>query len=388
MRPEDFRVSEESRLALADGGPFGVYLLAKTGWTTPEALDRAARDLGLPYGVFRYGGLKDRWAVTEQTVTVRTERDCSGEWNGFSLRALGRAADPMSPGAIVANRFRIVLRDLSACGAATAAAEAARLPGRGFANYFDDQRFGSMRDGQLFAGDLIVRRDWAGALRALLAMSGPDDPSAIRHHRRELARRWGDWPACLEAADGPAESQVFRMLAHEPRAVRAAVNLLPRETLAFHLAAWQSHLWNEVLRQAVRRAGEDGEGGVGLRTHPGTAGPYLSPARPDAAERLLRLVLPTLGRGIAWPDAPIEELYRGLLAPLGLRPENFVLRGLPKVQLRSSLRPAAVTPRELEVSGPAADAFHPGRCSLELGFSLPPGSYGTMLVKALSSTGP
>lgn len=381
--PEDFQVQEQSSLACEQHGPYGVYMLAKTGHNTMDALARAAAYLGVPYGLFRYGGLKDRWAVTEQVVTVRTERDCSGDWDGFSLRYLGRASGPMTPSHIVANRFRVTVRDLGQAEAGTALSRAGFLRAYGFANYFDDQRFGSMREGPVFAGELLVRRRWAQALEALLALPGPDDPPAARRHRRELARRWGDWPACLEVAAGAAERRVFTLLLSQPGAARAAVNLVPREVLALHLAAWQSHLWNEALRRVVRDLASRKPAGAPLSSHPGAAGTYLFPAWPDQAADLSGKALPTLGRGLSWPEPALEGLYRGFLAPLGLGPDSFVLRGLPKVQLRSSLRFAVVVPSAFSLAGPSPDEHHPGRLKLELGFGLPAGSYGTMLVKAL-----
>lgn len=382
--PEDFHVIEQPVLRYGDeGGPYGVYLLTKRGWNTMDALARAARELGVPLGLFRYGGLKDRWAVTEQCVTFYGEKDCSGDWGGFSLRYLGRVAEPMAPSLIQSNSFQIIIRDLQPVEADAAARRAGTVRLYGFPNYFDDQRFGSMRDSGVFAGDLLVRRRWPQALEALVAMPGPDDPPAVKRHRGELARRWGDWTACLEAASGEVERRVFALLAEQPGAARAAVNLLPRETLGLHLAAWQSHVWNDLLRHAVRRNAGTASGA--FDSHPGTEGPYLFPSSPEGLTGLAGLALPTMGRKIAWPDAGIEALCRELLGALGLRPENFVLRGLPKVQLYSTLRAAVVAPSDLTVIGPEVDESHPGRLKLKLGFSLPAGSFGTMLVKALSS---
>jgi tRNA pseudouridine13 synthase len=379
--PEDFRVSEQFAPHLCAGrGPYGVYLLTKRGWNTADALARAARELGVPLRFFRYGGRKDRWAVTEQVVTFLGDRDCSGDWGGFSLRYLGRASEPMAPSLIKGNHFEITVRDLAPPEAQIATARAEVVRASGFPNYFDDQRFGSVRDGCISAGDLLVRRQWEEALRALVALPGPDDPPAVRRHRAELAGLWGDWGASLKAAAGGVERRVFALLAADPGAARAAVNLLPRETLSLHLAAWQSQVWNDMLRHLVREgAGPDGM--LHIHSWPGAAGPYLFPASPQVTATLVNRELPTMGRKVAWQDTATETLTRDLLAAQGLRPEDFVLRGLPKVQLYSAQRAAAVVPRDLMVSC-GEDEHHPGRHKLNLRFALPAGSFGTMLVKA------
>lgn len=429
QRPEDFRVWEDSSLPVGDNGPYGAYLLTKRSLTTDEALRRASRALCLPYYLFRFAGLKDRRAVSEQVVTVRSPRDCSGEWDGLAMRYIGRSSRPVAPGDIRRNRFEVVVRDLGPSQADNlqARAQAIGEPGAGFANYFDDQRFGGIREGGRFAGESLVRRDWDDALWFLLAAPGPRDTAREAQRRRLLRDRWGDWQACRELAADHRERAAYRALCRDGRAFRLAVNLLPRDLLAIHLAAWQSYWWNEVLRVfctagagaakagdggveagdgGVERGGEGGRGGQGgsqdcgpvrrrLLRYPGLAGEYLfldgapvgsGRSYGDGPRGILPRTIPALGRGVDWAGRrEVEAVYRRVLALRDLRPEDFVLRGLPKVGLRSFARPAVVVPEGFVCRPARPDELHPGRARLSLAFCLPPGSYATMLIKAAAA---
>jgi tRNA pseudouridine13 synthase len=383
-RPEDFLVRERNRLAdpanlNSAAGEYGVYRLTKRALTTPDAIGLAARRLGLPKGAFRYGGLKDRWGVTEQTVTVRSQRDCSASWQDMSLLRLGWAGRHVGPGDILANEFEVTVRDLPPDwqpGEPYGAGAGALM-----VNYFDDQRFGSIREGGQFAGEALVRREWARALYLLVAAAGPSDLPGDAAMRRRLATAWGDWEACRQIAPPGARRRIFQLLSREPGGFRGAVNLLGQEELSHHLGAWQSQIYNQMVRLALRRAlGSD------LRVVAGAAGDYLFPAIDGTAAHasLAGLELPTMGRGARWPDARGEELGRAVLEPLGLRPQDFVVRGLARYQLRSHVRPAWVKPAGLEALGPARpDQLHAGRLAVTLCFGLPPGSYATILIKQM-----
>jgi tRNA pseudouridine13 synthase len=60
------------------------------------------------------------------------------------LHYLGQVAAPYGPKAVVGNRFRIVIRDLSSSEARQALDALDEVRQEGVPNYFDDQRFGSV----------------------------------------------------------------------------------------------------------------------------------------------------------------------------------------------------------------------------------------------------
>jgi tRNA pseudouridine13 synthase len=358
--PEDFRVEEVSRLEPGEEGDFSLYRLSKSGIGTPEAVRLLTRAWRLRPTDVAFAGLKDRYGLTGQTISVRRgpRRNLAGR--GFKLNYLGRSPAPAARGTIEANRFRIVLRDLDAGGAERVERRARRAAEDGFPNYYDDQRFGSLRGtGGAFVARALLDDDFEEALRLAIACPAREDRSRTRRRRRELHERWGAWSDLALRLPPSLERRICQKLAAGvPYA--DAYGLLDRALRAIHLGAFQAHLFNGALRRAV---GEDGP------RHPGAAGPYCFYRGDPGALRDERIPLAAAG-------APPHPLLDGELERASLTRARF-----SRLAFRRGIRAAVATPADLAVAEPAADTLNRGRVCLELSFTLPPGSYATMLIK-------
>src|SRR3990170_1835326 len=69
-QPEDFRVEELTDVRAGKGGPHAFYRLTKRGLDTLQAVEAIKRRWNLSGRQVSYGGLKDRYAVTSQYLTV------------------------------------------------------------------------------------------------------------------------------------------------------------------------------------------------------------------------------------------------------------------------------------------------------------------------------
>src|SRR5581483_884833 len=88
-----------------------------------------------------------------------------------------------------------------------AAAEVNRL---GVVNYFDDQRFGSLKHGQGFIAKDLLRGDSEAALRNFMAVPSPLDRTEDAKVKQFWADNWGDWGA---RCPFQANKKYFRILA-------------------------------------------------------------------------------------------------------------------------------------------------------------------------------
>jgi tRNA pseudouridine13 synthase len=377
-RPEDFIVEEKADLPLVPSGPYRVYRLTKTGWTTLDLLRRLARTCGVSPAAVSYGGKKDKHGVTRQFIAVRDGRDFSREEDGFRLEASGFLDRPMGPDLLRGNAFRVVLRDLAATEPVEGALDEARRTG--FPNYFDDQRFRSYDPERGFFAEKILRRHWNGALQVFLTSTAPGmwGPEKIR--RRELFNRWKDWPRCLELARGREEQAIFGFLVAHPQDQVKALHKLPQEEISMRYSSFQSHLWNELLRRVVREAAPHPV------PVPGAEGDYLfwTEDQASSAARLLALDLPTCAARMDFPDDRTRDLFLGILQERGLKLGDFRTRALHRVYFKSFPRPAAIVPENPVVLETGEDELHCGRRRLTLSFSLPRGSYATVLIKRLT----
>ena len=212
--PEDFRVEEVSRLEPGAEGEFSLYRLSKSGIGTPEAVRFLTRAWRLRPTDVAFAGLKDRYGLTGQTISVRRgpRRNLAGR--GFKLNYLGRSPRPAARGTIAANRFRIVLRDLDAGGAERVERRARSAAEEGFPNYYDDQRFGSLRGtGGAFVARALLDGDPEEALRLAVACPAREDRGRTRRRRRELSERWGAWSDLALRLAPSLELRICRALA-------------------------------------------------------------------------------------------------------------------------------------------------------------------------------
>lgn len=395
--PDDFVVREIADLKLKPDGPYAVYVLEKIGWNTADAISRLARESNISPRAFSYGGKKDRYAHTFQYITVEkalargrpevSEVLHEGSW---SLRFLGYADRPMGPDLIVGNAFDVTLRSLDVGHPEIIRAALDQIREYGFPNYFDDQRFGSVdrEEFRLYGGGFVaerlVKRQWRGALKLYLTAVYPEEKRKAKERKRFFARHWGDWEACLRRAETAFERRAFSILLQKPGRYLEVLRLIPSERLSMTFSAYQSFLWNEVLRRLLRKLG------VNLLSHPypGVTGPYLFfDVLGDLQSQYLRaLQIPLPAARMKSTDPLVKELLSEVLVERGVSLAQFNLRQLRQAFFKSHQRAAVVAPEDLETGSPEDDEVYPGKQKLALHFRLPRGSYATMLVKRLMAT--
>lgn len=155
-RPEDFVVDEVPAYEPSGEGDHLYVTFRKTSLTTDEAVRRLARALGVDARDAGVAGMKDKHAVTSQTVSFLVPRSVDHEaalraLEGDGLEVMGarRHGNKLKPGHLKMNRFRIVLRGVSdpalraQIGRGLEDAKA-----RGVANAYGSQRFGADADNE------------------------------------------------------------------------------------------------------------------------------------------------------------------------------------------------------------------------------------------------
>src|SRR5262245_36216680 len=87
--PDDFQVDEVTAV-VPSSGPFALYHLKKTGWTTHDALNTVRRAWQIRVHRLSFGGLKDRHARTTQHLTIEDGPKKDLAQNGIALTYLGQ----------------------------------------------------------------------------------------------------------------------------------------------------------------------------------------------------------------------------------------------------------------------------------------------------------
>ncbi len=382
---EDFVVREINRFAINPPGKglpgrHAVYRLDKSGLGTPEAASEILTIWNLPRRHLNYGGLKDRHAVTSQTITIFEGPPSDIEQPGFTLKYLGQAPREFTAKDIEANEFDITLRELAPPHAAqllqALQGEAWAIP-----NYFDDQRFGSVGESGRFVALPWCLADYEQALFLAIAEANRHDRSDDREQKQILRDHWGDWQACKDRLDRSHRRSIVTYLVDHPTGFKKAVALIRKDLRSIFVAAFQAKIWNEIVSRKLTRLLPAEE----LITLAAIGGQWVFPKH-LSAEHLSELrdcliPLPS-GRKTQWaPD--ISELLDEVLGEFGIERHKlrfshprdvFFARGERNMLLVPQISLAEVAPDEYGATG---------SCKLRLCFRLAPGQYATMLIKGL-----
>jgi tRNA pseudouridine13 synthase len=160
--PEDFIVNEVLKLHVSNGD-YNYYLLKKTNRNTMDVV-KFLTNRGFKVG---FAGLKDKNAVTTQHISVYRKR-ISFEIDNVEIKYLGSGRKPIYMGQLEGNEFIITIRDL----------DEKLKDVKEVVNYFGEQRF-SKQNVEL--GRSLVKRDFKDVCKRLeLDVQGNDYVNALR----------------------------------------------------------------------------------------------------------------------------------------------------------------------------------------------------------------
>lgn len=381
QRPEDFSVKESYRFDPSLEGLYRVYMIDKQKLSTFDAVDRLIKKFGLRPGAISYCGLKDKQGRTEQLIAVEGH-DIDMQEPDLRLKFLGRSDSPLTSANTTSNRFSVTARAVTREELPQlniAAAEVARL---GVVNYFDSQRFGSLKHGQGFIAKDLLRGDFEGALRNYLAKPSELDKTDDAKVKDFWKKHWGQW---TERCPYPANNKyhrVLKSLRDEPHDFLRAFLQIDSAYRAMQIFTLQSYLWNEGVRRLLQLLLPRDC----LFPMPYQAGSILMhrDAPPDVLDFLRSTSFPLLGPTSTFDDERVREAALWALGKEKLTLEGLRVPGAERMLFfKHELRPVLVYPQKLVLGKTTPDEMNRPFLKLNVAFTLPPGSYATLVVKRL-----
>ena len=200
-------------------------------------------------------------------------------------------------------------------------------------NYFDSQRFGSLKHGQGFIVKDLMRGDFEVALRNVLARPSELDQSDDARVKTFWQEHWGEWERRNPHPGAQRYEAVVRWLRKNPGDYRGALLRTEPRWRALQVFAYQSWLWNEGVKQYLK----DVVGMPRLVSLRYQAGSLLFPRELDAAQaRLLdERTFPLLAPGTEFSEPATENAALAVL-----RREGQTLAGPRRARhARDPLRP-------------------------------------------------
>ncbi len=380
QRPEDFQVTESWRFDEDPRGRHHVYLMDKQKLSTFEAVDRICARFKIPKAAVSYCGLKDKQGRTTQLVAIEG-RKIELQDPDLRLKPLGRTSSPLSAANTTSNRFAVTVRDLGEDDVARLSASVAEVRRLGVVNYFDSQRFGSLKHGQGFIVKDMMRGDFEAALRNILARPSELDRSDDARVKGFWKEHWGEWSARNPYPGAERYEAVVRWLRAHPEDHRGALLRTEPRWRALQVFAYQSWLWNEGVKQYLK----DVVGMQHLVAIRYQAGSLLFPRELDAdGARLLRDgTFPLLAPSTRFDDPRVERAALSVLGREDMTLADLAVPNTPEVHFDPEDRPLAVFPGRLALGEAKRDELNRGRLRVNVAFTLPPGAYATLVVKRL-----
>ncbi len=183
--PQDFVVEEVPAYEPSGAGEHVFVRFTKTDRTTLDAVRAIARALGCDPRAAGFAGMKDKRAVTTQTLSLHAprgekaaslaERALALSLDGIAVHQATPHGNKLKPGHLAGNRFTIAVRDVPAAERGAVESKLVALGRDGMPNAFGAQRFGARGD---------------NAERALAWLRGEERPDAWPRDPRVQRLLW------------------------------------------------------------------------------------------------------------------------------------------------------------------------------------------------------
>jgi tRNA pseudouridine13 synthase len=392
VRPEDFVVQELATLKVSDRvQAWQIFRLIKTEWDTFDLVDLLSRRLKIPKKDIRFGGIKDRFAHTEQLISIRNRGrqpqaiEAEARDKRFNLTLVGYSPAPMSARSVRSNRFTVTIRSIHQADLERYVYNAGLVSRWGLPNYYDEQRFGSARHGQGFMGREIFLGRREEALRLFFQPCGHDDRKS-RALKSCVVQNWGNWRHCLPLAFGEYR-RILAYLSEHQRAFHRALSLIDRRFLLFVLNAYQSLLFNRILSEYLTVFGA--EHGLQLDRHVYRWGTFLffKELSEGLVRRLKETTLPVPGWDSRIRDPVVQRITSTVLEQEGIELRDLKIRQMSGMYVNGIERPALMVPENFNVVDIEDDELYENKKKMTLEFSLPRGGYATLVLKRLCAGG-
>jgi tRNA pseudouridine13 synthase len=380
QRPEDFEVTESWRFDDDPRGSHFVYLMDKQKLSTFEAVDRLCVRFKIPRAAVSYCGLKDKQGRTTQLVAIKG-REIELQDPDLRLKLLGKSRTPLSAENTTSNRFAVTVRDLSEEDVARLSGSVAEVRRIGVVNYFDSQRFGSLKHGQGFIVKDLMRGEFEVALRNVLARPSELDRSDDARVKGFWKEHWGQWDRRNPFPGAERYEAVVKWLRAHPDDFRGALLRTEPRWRALQVFAYQSWLWNEGVKQYLREV----VGIARLASIRYQAGTLLFPRELDSgqARGLRDRTFPLLAPATRFEDPAVEKAALSVLGREDMALSDLAVPGTPEIHFEPEERPLLVQPGRLALGEAKPDEMNRDRLRVNVAFTLPPGAYATLVVKRL-----
>lgn len=352
------------------------FTLRKENLETLEAISYMAASLGVLPSDFTYAGIKDKRAITFQSMVVKKvstqrlkEKMAEFERRGMCVTQIRSVSEPLRLGRLQGNHFDLVVRDLRPHGdthssaadthtrlAALVKEAVENVKARGFVNYYGPQRFGSVKSVQSDrVGLALLKEDMVSAVRLFFTPEDLSDPvnNAKRHFIQTDNAKESLALMPLSKARERLMLRAMNRYGTGPDGCTQGWLSLPHSMRVFYPHAYCSRVWNEAVAHRLSTLGHRARRGDLVWLQEDSAESSLPQIHvvTDQEEQeevytLGHVLMPMPGNTVKYPENAMGAWYQERLSRDGLDGCRFRVSNL-KLNLPGCHRPLLASPRNL-----------------------------------------
>ncbi|XP_033845428.1 pseudouridylate synthase PUS7L isoform X1 [Periophthalmus magnuspinnatus] len=408
---------------------YTAFTLCKENLETLEAISYMATELGVLPSDFTYAGIKDKRAITYQSMVVKKvsperlkEKAAEFERKGIQLFAVRSVSEPLKLGRLRGNHFDIVVRGIKphiydgpvplAYTEDLVKAAVEMVKNTGFVNYYGPQRFGiTQRVQSDQIGLALLKEDMVSAVHLFFTPDKGDEPQ--NQAKRHFLETGNAKEALLLMPESKARERLMLRAMNRygtgPDGCGQAWLSLPHSTRIFYLHSYCSRVWNEAVAHRLSILGHSVKQGDLVQEVTGTMDDSADTSSnqihvvTEEEERgrvytLGQVLLPMPGNTVKYPENAMGAWYRERLSKDGLESCRFRVNSL-KLNVPGCYRPLLAFPRNLDYRlqreqedgvGNCTEAVDEGgndktedqvKLNLTLNFDLFPSCYATVYLR-------
>lgn len=354
-------------------GNFTIFVMQKKDWNTVQALREISKKLMKGRRSFGFAGTKDRKSISAQLCSifgVEPSDIMNVHVKDININGAWKSETGIKLGELLGNRFTIAIKSEEAD-----AEEKIKSIMEGlekFPNYFGMQRFGN-RGNNVDVGLGILKGDFEKAAISFLTDTNNETNHDAVDARKKLANEL-DFKDALSYFPGylKYERQVLESLSRNPSDFANALRKLPRQITLMFVHSVESYIFNKEL--AMRLHDPDAHPGDLVCEKDSFGFPDISKTRISSESNKEYLLV---GNIIGYNTKAITDVEKEIMDELSIGIEDFRVKRMPELNCKGQYRVLFAPIKDFTMHALE------GENTIKLGFSIPAGSYATVLLNEI-----
>ena len=385
---------------------FTTFNLIKVNKDSFEALRTISQALTVPLHLIHYSGLKDKCSISVQKISVKgdfVEKLKKLKIRDLFFRSIKPTKKAIKIGGNKGNNFTIIIRNIKNVGNVKERTEDIIniLNLKGFPNYFGLQRFGTFRTNSHIVGRYLLENNYERAFNEFVTTNYSTESSNIQLMRQnlevsgDLEDFYENFPKSMKL-----ERDMVKYLIDNPGDYKGTFTTLPGDLKNLLISAFQSYTFNKMITIRIKKGLslfepvkgdiisilDDDKGHITqIKYIYGEHGGYYDNYIKKAIKlNRATIIVPIIGYETDLNKLPLmKALFEEFIEQEGIDKNIFKSNVLRDIEFKGTIRAMTVKPVGLKVIEFEDDDVFPDKKKLKIEYSLPKGSYATVLLREL-----